>query len=546
MNDNRKSKTQLIKELQEARARLADLSDLDTQQHDQLMAMFDGMQEVAYLADPDTYELLFLNRVSKEAWGDRVGEKCYKVFQNRDDPCPFCTNDKIFGENIGKTHIWEFQNEVNKRWYRCIDRAIRLPNGKFARFELALDLSDQKQAEEDKEKLEEQLRHAQKMEAVGRLAGGMAHDFNNVLCAIIGNTSLVLNNLPSGHPLSERILEIESAANRAADLIKQLLAFSRKQIAIPEIVDVSKLIGNMHSMLTRLIGEDIILETEVNKEPGRVRIDPSQIEQIMFNLVINARDAMPDGGELRIETRNMQLDDHYCRRHARATPGNYVVLAISDTGQGMSAETRERIFEPFFTTKRLGQGTGLGLSTVFGIVEQNDGWIEVYSEPGTGSTFRVYLPTVTTDQEDDGLHISSEAPRAPGGNETILLVEDEKIVRDIAESILKVLGYKVLTSGSGVDAINQVKKYNDPIDLLLTDVVMPQMNGRELADKISGIKSGLKVLYSSGYTQDIIARHGILDADIDFISKPYTLPILAKRIREVLDKGKVESRVQFQ
>ena len=371
------------------------------------------------------------------------------------------------------------------------------------------------------------------MEAIGQLAGGVAHDFNNVLCAITGNAELALHDLPDKNPLRESLEEIAKAAERAADLTRQLLAFSRKQVIKPKSINLSDLIESLHTMLVRLIGEDIILRTVPRKGLGQVRVDPNQIEQIVLNLAINARDAMPNGGELLIETANVLLDEDYCQLHAKIISGPYVMLAVSDTGCGMTAETRKKIFEPFFTTKELGQGTGLGLATVFGIVEQNDGVIEVYSEPEKGSSFKVYFPRVAN-QTSNLKDLKTPVPT--GGQETVLVVEDEEIVRNMVVKVLKRLGYQVLSASSGDKALGLAESYNNPIDLLLTDVIMPHMNGRQLAGKLSESRPDIKVLYASGYTHNVIAHHGVLSEGVEFITKPYSLDRLSSRVREVLDK----------
>ncbi len=390
------------------------------------------------------------------------------------------------------------------------------------------DITDRLRLENEKERLEEQFHQSQKMEAIGRLAGGVAHDFNNVLCAIIGNTELALADLTSANPLREPITEIAAAASRASDLTQQLLAFSRRQVIEPRVIDLSQQIEKLHPMLTRLIGEHIVLRTVAQPCAGRVRVDPAQIDQVVLNLAVNARDAMPDGGELLIETTDIRLDE----AHPHQTPGTYVMLTVSDTGGGMDEETREKIFEPFFTTKQLGQGTGLGLATVFGIVSQNDGRIEVCSEPGQGTTFRVYFPHCPDPAEPVA---PSQTPAPTGGGETVLLVEDEEIVRNLGVKLLRRLGYHVLATGSGGEALILAEKHEGPIDLLLTDVVMPIMNGDELADRLSEAQPGIKVLFMSGYPQDVIAHHGVLYEGVRFMPKPFTIDTLAAKVREVLD-----------
>ena len=395
------------------------------------------------------------------------------------------------------------------------------------------DITDRKRAEEDKEKLEAQLQQAMKMEAVGRLAGGVAHDFNNLLTAIIGNVSLALMKLSPSDPSAGMLVEAKKASDRAARLTQQLLAFSRKQIIEPKVLDLNDLIGGMHTMLARLIGENIELRTVSCSGLGPVKVDPGQIEQVLVNLAVNARDAMPDGGKLIIETANVELDAGYCARHPDASTGRFVMLAVSDTGHGMGEEVRKHIFEPFFTTKPKGSGTGLGLSTIYGAVRQSGGSIEVYSEEGKGTTFKIYLPRMEGWAPKPGRE--NGPVDLPEGSETVLLVEDEDIVRDLCVRLLERFGYTVMQASNGDDAIAQAREHVKRIDLLMTDVVMPGMNGRELADRLVEFHPETKVLFTSGYTDDAIVHHGVLDEGVAFIGKPYTLTDLARKIREVLD-----------
>jgi PAS domain S-box-containing protein len=395
------------------------------------------------------------------------------------------------------------------------------------------DLTELRKAEEERARLEVQLQQAMKMEAVGRLAGGVAHDFNNLLTTISGNVELALLDLVPNDPLTETLGDIGSAAESAAALTRQLLAFSRRQLIEPRVLDLNERIAKMQRMLVRLIGEDIELLTHLGEELGAVRIDPGQLEQILVNMVVNARDAMPEGGELILETAGVELDEEYCRRHADARPGRYVRLSVSDVGHGMSEETKVHLFEPFFTTKGKGKGTGLGLATIYGAVKQAGGSIEVYSEVGLGTTFKVYLPRV--DEEKERLAEDARAVELQKGNETILLVEDEVMVRDLAIRILKRLGYSVLPAGSGQEALAVAETHAAPIHLLLTDVVMPGMNGRQLAERIAKAHPEVKVLYTSGYTENAIAHHGVIDAGLSFIGKPYAPQTLAKKLREVLE-----------
>ncbi|MBS1233376.1 MAG: sensor hybrid histidine kinase, partial [Nitrospirae bacterium] len=394
------------------------------------------------------------------------------------------------------------------------------------------DITDRKHAEEEREKLQEQLIQAQKMESVGRLAGGVAHDFNNMLSVIIGNTEMALNRVKPSEPLHQSLQNILNAGNRSTDLTRQLLAFARKQTASPKVLDLSDTVTGMLKMLRRLIGEDIELIWKPGPMLWKVKIDPSQIDQLLANLMVNARDAIEKTGSITIETSNSVCDDAYCKDRPEWIPGDYVVLVVSDSGCGMDKETLSNIFEPFFTTKKEGQGTGLGLATVYGIVKQNNGFINVYSEPGHGTTFRIYLPRYmdesreNTDEEPE--------PQIQGGTETVLIVEDEPTVLTISKGMLEMLGYKVLVANGRDQALRLIHEYDGNIDLLLTDVVMPGMNGKELSEQILTIKPNLKCLYMSGYTADVIARQGILDEGIKFISKPFSLQDLAAKVREVL------------
>ena len=397
------------------------------------------------------------------------------------------------------------------------------------------DISERKQRERELASLEEQLRQAQKMEAIGRLAAGVAHDFNNALTVISGNCQLSLLDLRKEDPLRKNIEEIGEAAARAANLTRQLLAFSRKQMMKMEVLDLNDIVRGLHKMLHRLLGEDIDLVTILPEGIGKVKVDPGQIEQVIINLAVNARDAMPEGGTLAIETANVELDEAYARRHIAVEPGSYVMLSVSDTGVGMSPEVKERIFEPFFTTKERGKGTGLGLSTVYGIVKQSGGNIWVYTEPGHGTTFKIYLPRV--EGTASGKVLQEEGVgEIPRGMETILVVEDEELVRKLAIRLLKSQGYKVLEASDGAKALALCEEYRESIDLLLTDVVMPGMSGRKLADRLKQIHPETKVLYMSGYTDNAIVHHGILEEGIDFIQKPFGFDRLAKKVREVIDK----------
>ena len=445
-----------------------------------------------------------------------------------------------------RRRVQEFLSEATGEWQEFLVKGKdgRETDATFAvvalsdgtSISIGQDITARKRAEEELRKSEEQLIQSQKLESIGRLAGGVAHDFNNLLTAINGYSDLSLRRLKTDDPIRNNIEEIKKAGERAAALTRQLLAFSRKQVMQPKIVDLNTIILDMEKMLQRLIGEDIELRTVIESELGTVKADPGQIEQVIMNLVINARDAMPQGGILTIETANVYLDEPYATYHISAKPGSYVMLAVSDTGTGMDEETKQHIFEPFFTTKEPGKGTGLGLATVYGIVKQSEGNIWAYSELGKGTSFKIYLPqlgSVTGGREKTGAGDNS----LQKGTETILLVEDEDVVRHLSLEILESCGYKVIQAENGIEAMNKCGSNNCRIDLLVTDVVMPQMGGRELAERLSGIYPDMKVLFTSGYTDDAVVRHGIIDEGTNFIQKPFTLDAFAKKVRQLLDSS---------
>ena len=388
----------------------------------------------------------------------------------------------------------------------------------------------------EKIKLEEQFQQSQKMEAIGRLAGGVAHDFNNLLTVIRGYSDLMIKGLKPDNRFFKHANQIHEAALRASSLTDQLLAFSRKQVIEPRILNLNESVKQTEKMLHRLIGEDIHLTVILDPELGNVRVDPGQIVQILLNLAVNSRDAMPRGGKLIIETRNTILDEHYTQTHLPVIPGRYIMLAVSDTGEGMDQETQSHIFEPFYTTKEKGRGTGLGLSTVYGIIKQNNGYVWVYSEPGRGTTFKIYFPLIekTKKQKSAG----QKSIRTLKGTETLLIVEDDDTVRAVTKISLESFGYKVIEAADGESALKLLKENIDQIDLAITDVIMPHIGGSELAGKLKGIKAEIKILFVSGYTDDTISHHGILRNGVNYLQKPFTSDRLAAKVREILDSKK--------
>jgi nitrogen-specific signal transduction histidine kinase len=403
-------------------------------------------------------------------------------------------------------------------------RASRKPDGQVEFYEAFVrDITNQRQ-------LEAQLAQAQKMEAIGRLAGGVAHDFNNLLTVILSYSDLLLEDLPAESSDREDVTQIRKAAQGASELTRQLLAFSRQQVLLPKVVDINASVSGIERLLTRVLREDIKLACTLASDAGMIRVDPGQLEQVIMNLAVNARDAMPGGGLLTIETANVDLDADYLRAHPMAKPGPYVMLAVTDTGMGMDAATQARIFEPFFTTKDVGKGTGLGLATVQGIVQQSGGFIWVYSEPDHGTVFKIYLPRVDEAPSQEAVTNADDVR----GTETILIAEDVPAVRAVTREMLKRYGYHVLEAADGLTALQVAADYKETIHLLLTDVVMPDLSGRDLAERFKTLRPAMKVVFMSGYTDDAVVRHGILQEGIAYLQKPFTPVSLAKKVRVVL------------
>ncbi len=453
-----------------------------------------------------------------------VGKTLFEYFET-DDPSflPVAAHRRaIAGEPV------TFHVEWKDGSYACHVEPLRDAKGQiFGAICMSLDVTDRKQ-------LEEQLRHAQKMEAVGRLAGGIAHDFNNLLMVIQGYADLLADRLPEGNPLRRNAEQIQMAGQRAASLTRQLLAFSRKQMLAPSVISIHAVVADMEKILRRLIGEDVQLETSSVPDLWLVKADRSQIEQVIMNLAVNARDAMPQGGRLNIETSNVELDSSCSRHSIVMAPGKYVMLAVTDSGCGMSAETQAHIFEPFFTTKEKGKGTGLGLATVYGIVKQSGGYIWVYSEPGRGTSFKIYLPRIDEQTATPSKDNHPDAKALPRGCETVLLVEDEEGVRQLAREYLQTNGYTVIEAPDGHTAIELAAMHSGPIDVLMTDLVMPGINGRELAERVSKVRPNIKVLFMSGYTDQAVVHQGILDENAVLLQKPFTMATLASKLREIL------------
>ena len=410
-------------------------------------------------------------------------------------------------------------------WIEQHHALVHHRDGQLAAVEcIARDISERKQ-------LEEQLRQSQKMEAIGRLAGGIAHDFNNLLTVINGYSSLAMESLDAEDPLHGEIAEVNKAGERAAGLTRQLLAFSRRQVLTVQVLDLNSVVADVDRMLRRVLGEDIQLGTALASDLDSVKADRGQIEQVIMNLAVNARDAMPKGGRLMIETANMELDENYAAQHSEVAPGRYVMLAVTDTGHGMDAATMTRIFEPFFTTKPQGRGTGLGLATVYGIVKQSGGSIGVYSEPNHGTAFKIYLPRVT-----DRPETADHRPTAKRflGSGTVLVVEDEEGVRALIRTVLKQAGYRILEARDGEEALGLSGQHQGTIDLVITDMVMPKMSGREFGDLIKTQRPEIKLLFMSGYTDNAIIQQGTLDPEMPFLHKPFTPSLLTAKVREML------------
>ncbi|MEJ5276950.1 MAG: PAS domain S-box protein [Thermogemmata sp.] len=500
-----------------------------------LRSLIRSIDGVVWEADPHTFRFTFVSERAEKLLGYPVQRWLEEENfwanhlhpEDRDQAVQFCQSATARGED----HTFEYRMVAADGrivWVRDYVTVEKDAAGRTVALRgILVDITERK-------RLEAQLLQAQKMEAIGRLAGGIAHDFNNLLTVILGYSQMLLQRLPPAEGGRELVQTIFEAGERASSLTQQLLAFSRQTIVEPKLIYLDQLIHDMEKMLRRLIGEDIVLATASAGRLPPVRIDPGQMSQIILNLAVNARDAMPQGGRLTLECSTIELDEHYCRLHPQAQAGRHVCLAVSDTGIGMTPEVQERIFEPFFTTKELGKGTGLGLAVVYGIVRQHGGHIEVYSEVGHGTTFKVYLPAV----QEPGWRELPLVEETPRGHETILLVEDDEAVRGLAQTSLEMYGYRVLWAADAAEALRLVEEHAGRIDLLLTDVVMPGMSGRELVEQVRQRQPHLKVLFMSGYTDDAVLRHGLVHAEVAFLQKPFTPAGLARKVRDVLDASR--------
>ncbi|MEK6775405.1 MAG: PAS domain S-box protein [bacterium] len=485
--------------------------------------------------DPE-YRIVTANKAyciqMKQPVEEMVGRHCYEVSHRIDRPCyengEACTAKSVFetGESHSAVHT-HHDKDGRPVYVETASYPMKDKSGKIASvIETIKDITD-------KRKLEEQLLQSQKMESIGRFAGGVAHDFNNILSAILGYSDLALSDLPENHPLAEALGIIKDSAVKAAALTGQILAFSRKQVLDKKAVNLNVIVENMAKMFRRMIGEDIVLELKLKSPLRNITADPNSMEQVLMNLAVNARDAMPSGGRLIIETADVMLDRDDPQYSEEIKPGAYVMLSVTDSGQGISPEIQEKIFEPFFTTKEQGKGTGLGLAMIYGIVKQHNGHISVYSKPGNGTTFKIYLPV----SEEEVMEEDQDKPyKIPRGTETIMIVDDDASVRRLVVDMLEPLGYRLFGASSGAEAMQILDTFAGEIDLLLTDVIMPGMNGKELAEAFRSMHPGAKVIFMSGYTAETIDRHGVFPPGVTLVQKPLTMKKLADKIREILDQ----------
>jgi len=493
--------------------------------------VLDAMPIMVCLLTPD-YHVPFANRAFREKFGESHGRRCYEYCFGKKEPCDFCETYLVL--KTGTPHRWEVKNPDGASVFDVYAFPFTDVDGSPMILEVDVDITERKRAEEEKLKLKEQLLHSQKMEAVGTLAGGIAHDFNNILNVIMGYGSMVMDRIGDDQLSKDQMNEVLSAAERAANLTKRLLVFSRKQAVEVKPININELILGLQKMLVRIIRENIELDVDLTDRPVIVLADAGQIEQVLMNLAANARDAMPEGGSLTISTSLDEIDDEYVAAYGYGKPGRYARITVTDTGQGMDAETQKKIFEPFFTTKGVGEGTGLGLAISYGIIKQHNGYIKVYSEPGQGTLFKIYLPLREGGTAPDAK--AEVAVAVKGGNETILVAEDDASLRKLTRIMLESFGYSVISAEDGEDSIIKFMENRERISLVLLDMIMPKKNGKEVSEAIRKVSPRIKILFASGYTMDIIKTKELTESDFDFIHKPFQQKDLLIKVREILDR----------
>ncbi|MDQ7785466.1 MAG: PAS domain S-box protein [Desulfomonilaceae bacterium] len=503
-------------------------------EREQILSLFESINEVIFVIDPTTYEILYANKFAEKLYGEGLtGGVCHQKLKGFDDPCGDCRNETIV-ELRGEPYQWEYSNSTLNKDFLATDRIIRWPDGRDVKFHIAIDITERKKAEQEQNRLKAQLFQAQKMESIGTLAGGIAHDFNNLLTIVLGFSELLMSDNDEQSPAYADLQKIHQAAGSGADLVNRILAFSRKADIKPRPLNLNRQIEQAATMLARTIPKMIEIELSLSDELATVNADPGQVEQILMNLAVNAGDAMPEGGRLTFETNNVALDKEYCAAHLGVKPGDYVMLSVSDTGHGMDPETLTHIFEPFYTTKGPGKGTGLGLAMVYGSVKQHGGHVTCYSEPGKGSTFRLYFPVNTTEAESD---TSGEKPILVHGTETILLVDDEMFVRDLGRRMLERAGYTVLAASNGREAVSLYEREKNRIALVILDLMMPDMGGKECFRNLREIDPGVQVLIASGHASgETLTEAAALGAK-GFVGKPYNMAQLLGSVRDILDAG---------
>ena len=499
--------------------------------------VMNSLDALVYVADMKTYEVLFVNKYGIDVWGDITGKICWQALQSgQAGPCPFCTNDRLLNFDLTPSDpvVWEFQNTVNKEWYECRDQAIQWMDGRIVRMEIASNITQRKQIEEERTKLEDQLRQSHKMEAIGTISGGIAHDFNNILGIIIGNTELAMDDIQEWNPARSNLEEIKKASLRASDIVRQLLNFSRKTEQTKKIIDILPMIKESVKLLRSSIPTSIEIQLNLPDSVKQIMADSTQIHQVLINLCTNAAHAMEkDGGLLKIDVSEVKLDNIAVTQFQKISAGHYVQLAISDTGHGIDQTTKTKIFDPYFTTKAVGKGTGMGLAVVLGIVKSHNGAISVYSEPGRGSTFKVLFP-VAEGKIIKGESISKGLPK---GNETILFVDDEAGLVEIGSKLLKRLGYKVETKTDSTKALEHIRSYPSKFDLIITDMTMPHISGDQLIKEILKINPEMPIILCTGFSNKIDREEAIMIGAKNYIEKPLNKNQLAYTVRKVLDNN---------